>query len=58
MKNKNITEIIFQKIATGKNSSENKVVKEVTPKEKQPQQNQSIYDSIINTIKDDTKGEK
>lgn len=60
MEKKNPTVAIFQQIANSVNDSEDKVVKEVTPKIKQPITNTnastSIYNNIMNTLETETKG--
>ena len=57
MKKINTTEAIFQKIASGIKVLNPKEVNEVKPKINQPQKNMSVYDTIIDTIKTDTKGD-
>lgn len=57
MKKGNVTQAIFQKIISGIINSENKVIKGSTPITKPPKQNKSVYDSIIDTMKQETKGE-
>ncbi len=57
MKKINTTEAIFQKIASGIKVLNPKKVNEVKPKINQPQKNMSVYDTIIDTIKTDTKGD-
>ena len=58
MEKKNPTIAIFQQIANSVNNSENKVVKEVPPKTKQPNTNTStnIYNNVMDTLELETKG--
>lgn len=57
MKKINSTEAIFQRIASESKILNLTKVNEVKPKINQPQKNMSVYDTIIDTIKTDMKGD-